>query len=163
MYERHGKRSTKIYNTWCNMRRRCNDPTNKCYSDYGGRGIKVCDEWQEFIPFYNWSMENGYKNGLTLDRIDNSKGYSPDNCRWATATVQANNRRNVHLITYNGETHSLKQWCIKLNLNYSSIKRRFYSGWNVKEMFETPFSPHTSRKIKSKCNRTKITVSMSDL
>jgi hypothetical protein len=148
MYERHGKRNTKLYNTWCNMRRRCYEPTNKCYSDYGGRGITVCDEWQEFIPFYDWAMANGYKEELTLDRIDNEKGYSPDNCRWADIITQANNRRNVHLVTYRGETRSLKQWCIILGLNYSSIKRRYYNGWNVTEMFETPFSSHSPKHKK---------------
>ena len=148
MYERHGKRHTKLYNAWCNMRRRCYETKNKHYSDYGARGITVCDEWKEFIPFCEWSMKNGYKDGLTLDRIDNDKGYSPDNCRWATAIVQANNRRNVHLITYKGETLSLKQWCIKLGLNYSSIKRRYYNGWDITEMFEAPFSPNTKKHKK---------------
>lgn len=149
MYERHGKRYTKLYDTWCNMRRRCYDVKNKHYADYGNRGITVCDEWQEFIPFYNWAIKNGYKEGLTIDRIDNDKGYNPENCRWATSIMQANNRRNVHLITYKGETLSLKQWCVKLGLNYSSIKRRYYNGWNIAEMFEAPFSPHTKKHKKS--------------
>ncbi len=150
MYERHGKRKTKLYNTWCNMRRRCYEPTNQDYKDYGGRGIIVCPEWHEFIPFYEWAMSSGYKEGLTIDRKDSNGNYEPSNCRWATLTEQSNNRRNVHLITYKGETMSLKQWCIKLNLNYSSVKKRYYSNWTIEEMFEVPFSKHTTYEHRNK-------------
>lgn len=87
----HGK-DRRLYSIWVDMRRRCNNPDNECYSYYGERGIKVCEEWDcDFIPFMKWSYEHGYSKDLTIDRIDNYKGYSPDNCRWVT---RADNNRN---------------------------------------------------------------------
>ena len=83
------------------------------YKDYGGRGITVCDEWKhDFKNFYNWAMDNGYKEGLTIDRIDVNGNYTPDNCRWATLKQQGNNKRNTVYLTYEGKTRSLSEWAM---------------------------------------------------
>lgn len=93
-YKKHGKRNTRLYTIWDNMKRRCGSKDATGYENYGGRGISVDDEWRnDFESFYNWAMDNGYNESLTIDRINNEKNYTPDNCRWATITEQSRNKR----------------------------------------------------------------------
>ena len=131
----HNMTNTKIYRAWNSMKGRCYNKNNRAYKNYGGRGIDVCKEWlDDFMNFYNWSMENGYSDELSIDRIDNNKGYCPENCRWATIEQQQNNRRGVHKIEYNGETHSPAEWSRIIGISETTIKNRLYKqGMSVEE------------------------------
>lgn len=121
---KHGLTGTRIYRIWKNMNTRCNNPNNKKWDRYGGRGIKICDEWQGengFENFYEWSMSNGYADNLTIDRQDNDKGYSPNNCRWVPFSVQSNNTSQNRNITVNGETKTIAEWSDLYGLNRPAL------------------------------------------
>ena len=133
----HGLRHTRLYSTWCRIKRKCYNPNDDHYKYYGARGIKVCDEWlNNPKAFYNWSMENGYQNNLTIDRIDVNGNYEPNNCRWVDMSTQVRNRRNTIYLTYKGETKPLMEWCEILHLKYGTIKRRYYKGWDAVKILE---------------------------
>jgi hypothetical protein len=128
---------------------RCYYPSTNQYKNYGGRGIKVCDEWKHiegFINFYNWAMENGYDETLTLDRIDNNKDYCPENCRWETQKNQANHRTNNVFYTFNGETKTSKQWCDEYNINQTTFIDRLKRGWTLEQAL-TISTNGTNRKV----------------
>ena len=121
------------------MRGRCCNETDARYPYYGGRGITLCDEWQDFEAFYSWAINNGYAKGLTIDRRDNNGGYSPDNCHWATVKVQANNKRNNHMIEYEGKVQTLAQWADEKNIAQNTLERRInYRKWSTRDALETP-------------------------
>lgn len=124
-------RPKTIYSNWHNMVSRCNRPNSPEYPRYGGRGITICPEWLSYNQFYD-DMIDTYESGLTLDRIDNSKGYIPENCKWSTPKEQALNRRSNRYLTVNGETLTVKEWSIKTKIKYSTITQRIdYYGWTV--------------------------------
>lgn len=134
--KKHGLTNTKLYTKWSGIVQRCTNPNAIHYDMYGGRGITICDEWRnDFYSFYSWSIENGYKDGLTIDRIDNNKGYYPENCRWTDLKTQANNTRRNHYITYNNETKTLTQWARLLNVNVETLRYRVNHG-NMKDFLE---------------------------
>lgn len=145
---KHGGKGTRLYRIWQMMKNRCHNPKTPRFKDYGARGITVCDEWKDdFKTFYDWSMSHGYEEHLTIDRIDNDKGYSPDNCRWATYLVQGNNSRHNHTITYGGETHSLSDWARKLGIPVHVLSNRINKyDWTVERAFTTPVGNQGRKK-----------------
>lgn len=129
---------TRIYRTWCNMKGRCYRKTAKRYNLYGGRGIKVCDEWKNsFIAFYDWALNNGYQDNLTIDRINVNGNYEPSNCRWVSNLEQQSNRSNNRFITYNNMTKTLSEWARIYNLNFKTLQKRIDEGWSVEKALKT--------------------------
>ena len=119
---KHGKTNSRLYSCWRDMKNRCYLPSREKYKNYGARGITVCEEWKnDFVAFYDWAMANGYRDDLTLDRIDVNGKYSPDNCKWSTQKEQQNNRTNNHIITIKGITKSLSWW-----LDFTKTKENTY-------------------------------------
>lgn len=136
----HGHTRTRMYTIWCNLKARCYNINEPRYKDYGQRGIGVCDEWlNDFMSFYNWAINNGYNDNLTIDRIDVNGNYTPNNCRWITLEQQQENKRNSVKFTYNGETHCLRKWCSILNINYKTVHKRIHvHKWDVEKSLFTP-------------------------
>ena len=132
----HGKSKSRLYHIWQGMRGRCNNKNVMCYKRYGGRGIKVCDEWNDYENFEKWAYENNYKEGLTIERNDVNKGYSPDNCRWIPACEQINNRTNTVFIEYKGVKKPLSVWARELNVKYELLRGRRDRGWTDEEIIE---------------------------
>ena len=134
---KHGQKGTRLYNIWGGMKARCYRPNHRWYKRYGGRGITVCNEWlHDFQAFYDWAMANGYKDSLSLDRQDNDKGYSPDNCRWATEVEQKNNRSNNQLVEIDGKIQTLSQWAAETGILYTTLYRRYKKGIRGKELID---------------------------
>lgn len=129
----HNGRGTPLYRVWMAMNERCNNPHNKRYDRYGGRGIKVATTWKDFANFRDWSMANGYAPGLTIDRINNDLGYAPSNCRWVTRKAQNRNYSRNLFLTYNGETLCLKEWAERTGVNRSTIVWRLNHGKTIQE------------------------------
>lgn len=130
----HGLRYSRLYIIFTGMKQRCYNQKNPSYPRYGGRGIKICDEWlNDFMNFYNWAMSNGYDDKLSIDRIDVNGNYEPSNCRWETNQNQCRNRRTTHYLTYKGQTHSLREWAEIYNINSKTIATRISRGWSIKD------------------------------
>ena len=136
----HHLSKTRLYRIWRAMIERCRNENHWAYQYYGAKGITICDEWaNDFIAFREWALSSGYAENLTIDRIDNSKGYSPANCKWATRKQQANNRSFCKMIEYQGKSQSLMQWCEELGLNYNRVYSRLYKcGWTFERVISTP-------------------------
>ena len=136
---KHGMCKTRLYVTWRNMINRCHNQNDTQFDLYGKREIQVCNEWkQDFKIFYNWAINNGYKENLTIDRINNNGNYEPSNCRWANDKEQANNRRTNHNVEIKGEVRNVSEWCELFNINVSTVRDRMRRGWNEAEAITTP-------------------------
>lgn len=132
----HGHSKTHLYRIWASMKDRCKREDCTGFENYGGRGITVCQEWETFEPFHEWALSHGYSSGLTIDRIDVNGNYCPENCRWATMKEQGNNKRDTVKITFNGTTHSLKEWSEILGVNYYTMHKRYKAGKPVEEILK---------------------------
>lgn len=134
----HNLSKIRVYHIWQEIKKRCINKNCKCFERYGGRGITVYQEWlDDFMNFYNWAMDNGYSDDLTIDRIDVNGNYEPNNCRWVDNIVQANNKRNNRYITYNNETHTIAEWAKIYNINYKLLFSRLKKGWDIEKALTT--------------------------
>lgn len=137
--KKHGLCGTKLYNVWLTMKQRCYNPKDRHYQWYGSKGVKVCDQWRDNpAAFVEWCKANGYRDGLTIDRIDSARDYSPDNCRFITMSAQQRNKSSCKRISFNGETLSVQEWAEKLNLTPSTLRSRFNKGWSVERALTEP-------------------------
>jgi hypothetical protein len=137
---------THLYNVWLAMRQRCLNKNNPNYKNYGQRGIRICEEWDDYEIFHNWAMSNGFAENFTIERIDNNSGYNPSNCTWIPQSKQSCNTRRNKRITFNGKTRILKEWATELEIKYDTLFGRLARGWDVKEAFTTPLQSQFSRR-----------------
>lgn len=136
-FTKHSKCDTRLYSIWENIIQRTYNKNNTYYKNYGGRGIKVCDEWRNnFMTFYKWALINGYKDNLTIDRIDVDGNYELNNCRWVDRKQQMRNTRRNRYFNISGETHCLKEWCEIYNLKYDTVDARIRRNWTIEEALE---------------------------
>lgn len=143
----HGKTGTPTHCSWLAMRARCLSPSAGNYGRYGAKKITICGRWEKFVNFLADMGER--PDGATLDRIDGSKGYKPENCRWATPKEQATNRSTTVMITFNGETLCQTDWAKRIGINVFALKRRLISGWSIHDALTLPRQPvNWSRKTK---------------
>lgn len=145
MFSKHRKTDTRLYAVWSAMKNHCRNKNTYEYVFYGGRGIKVCDEWQnDFMSFYKWAIANGYdesapRGQCTIDRIDCNSNYCPENCRIVTQLQQVNNLRSNHRIEYNGECHTLAEWSRICGISQYKIRNRIVQlGWTAERALTTP-------------------------
>lgn len=135
----HGGADSRLYHIWCGIKARCLNPNNAKYKNYGGRGIAVCEEWkQSYESFRDWSLNNGYTENLSIDRIDVNGNYEPSNCRWVDNFIQANNRTDNFIIEYNGEIHTVHEWAIITGISSKNIRNRIKNfGWTTEKALNT--------------------------
>lgn len=135
---KHGDYGSKLYHVWSTMKDRCSNPNCDSYIHYGARGITYTNEWGDYSNFQRWALATGYKDGLTIDRIDPNGNYSPDNCRWADHITQANNKRNNHIISLNGESHTQAEWDRIKGFRVGTVSQRLFRGWTEYDAINTP-------------------------
>lgn len=137
---------TRIYRIWAAMKTRCQNPNSIGYRHYGGRGITVCSDWQQFPAFEQWALTNGYSDELTVERIDVDGNYCPENCCWATMQEQANNKTNNRLITFGGRTMTVRQWDRALGFRAGIVNDRLNTlGWSIERALTEPVGSTAKR------------------
>jgi len=126
----------KLYGIWDGMKRMCYNKNHHAYKNYGGRRIVVCRSWKfKYTLFKKWALANGYKEDLTIDRINNNGNYEPDNCRWTTRKEQNRNTRYNKLIKYNNKIHCIGEWAEILGMKDTTLRSRIHRGWSIKKIF----------------------------
>lgn len=140
----HGQTGHKLYKVWAAMKDRCRNPNNTHYRHYGGRGISVCERWNDFALFLADMGEQ--PEGGTVERVDNSLGYCPENCIWATRKSQMRNRRVNVLFAYQGESKCLAEWSEVVGINQNTLRERLRRGWDIETAFTTPAKIYKNRK-----------------
>lgn len=141
------KNRHRLFTIWNNMKQRCYNPKNPSYKSYGGRGITICKEWQNnYMSFKQWALSNGYKPELSIDRIDNDKGYYPENCRWTTKKEQQNNKTTNHYIEYLGKRYTLKTLCEELHIPYGRTSDRLKRGLTIEKVIQAEKFPNHKQK-----------------
>ncbi len=142
---KHGlARKERLYNIWVGMRQRCRDKKSKDYPRYGGRGISVCKEWNDYDTFRNWALNSGYNDTFSIDRINVNGNYEPSNCRWESTEAQNNNKTNNTSCEFNGETHTLAEWARIFKIPYRIVVQRHSRNWDIKRILTTPVRRHVS-------------------
>jgi len=140
----------QLYFKWKAIKTRCHNRNTKDWDNYGGRGILMSEYWaSDFQKFYDWAIDNGWKKGLDIDRIDNNCGYYPENCRFITRSANSRNKRNNVLVLYKNETKTLVEWCEVLKIKYKSAHNRIRLGWSIWDTFNTPVRPINNCKKQS--------------
>ena len=136
----HGGRYTRLYRTWVNMKQRTGNPKHEAYPNYGGRGIRVCEEWiSSFERFRDWAISTGYNDDLTIDRINVDGNYEPSNCRWITKAEQNRNQRSNVLIEYNGVQKTMSEWAAQIGISESALHQRInVLHWSIERAITTP-------------------------
>ena len=135
---KHNMSYTKLYKVWQGMKTRCYDKNFMYYYNYGGRGITICDEWKnDFSKFYEWAINNGYEEGLTIDRINVNGNYEPNNCRWITKKEQNDNMNKTIFLEYNGKKQTISQWSKELNITRIALYERIKRGWSAEKALTT--------------------------
>ena len=132
----HGKSHTKLHYVWTDMLKRCDNPNHHAYKWYGGKGVKVCNKWKEYISFEKWAFENGYKYGLTIDRIDGNGDYCPENCRWATRKEQSNNLSSCVYFDFMGERLNITQFCTKYDVSAGHFYKIARKNINIQTLMK---------------------------
>lgn len=146
----HGMSHSRLFSIWMGMKKRCTNANDRSYKHYGGRGINICDEWKaDFMSFYDWSINNGYTEDLSIDRIDVNGNYEPSNCRWVSRLEQAKNKRSNHEVTINGKTQLITDWCKESPVTATTVYARLRQGYKVKDAIFMPDQRRTSPRLEN--------------